>query len=241
MQIATSGQAVGSLSVITEESDGQLPRETVVRMKADALGCVAAGARLIASLEGLTDSDVRRASLLPDWTIGHVLTHLARNADAFTQMLQGALRAEVVAMYPSMQARSADIESGASRSAEALVDDVCTSTDRLDQQWSTATEAVWRASGLTFAGTVPMTEVPWRRWREVEVHHSDLGLGFTFTDWSPGYVRSELPRMQMLWASRQPMGLTVLPDAALAAAPAERLAWLMGRTAIDGLSAAGLF
>ena len=196
---------------------------------------------MIDSLEGLTDGQARGSSLLPGWSVGHVLTHVARNADSFVGMLAGAEEGEVVAQYPSMLSRNADIEAGSSRSAETLMADVRASIERLEGQFSGATGAVWRGSGIGFLGPVPMTEVPWRRWREVEVHHGDLGLGFTFADWSPAYVRTELPRMQMLWASRQPMGLTELPGLALAETPAVRLAWLMGRTSITGLSPAGVF
>ena len=42
--------------------------------------------------------------------------------------------------------------------------------------------------------------------------------------------------MEMRWNARRPMGLTGLPDAALRAPPHVRLAWLLGRTTIDGLS-----
>jgi len=45
----------------------------------------------------------------------------------------------------------------------------------------------------------------------------------------------------MLWAARQPMGMTPLPDRALAAPPPQRLAWLMGRAAIDGLAPAAIY
>jgi len=47
--------------------------------------------------------------------------------------------------------------------------------------------------------------------------------------------------MTMLWASRKPMGLTTLPPVAAALPDHERLAWLLGRTAVDGLDPAGIF
>jgi hypothetical protein len=46
--------------------------------------------------------------------------------------------------------------------------------------------------------------------------------------------------MAMLWTARQPMGLTTLPDAALAVDPPTRLAWMLGRAAIPDLDPAGL-
>src|ERR1035441_5721059 len=45
----------------------------------DRLG--AATARLLATSAGFTDAQVREPSLLPGWTRGHGLSHVARNAD----------------------------------------------------------------------------------------------------------------------------------------------------------------
>ena len=85
-----------------------------------------------------------------------------------------------------------------------------------------------------------MSDLPFVRWREVAVHHADIGIGYSWVDWEPDYVRLELGRLTMLWASRRPMGLTDLPSAALAVGPHHRVAWLLGRAEIDGLSAAGI-
>ena len=69
----------------------------------------------------------------------------------------------------------------------------------------------------------------------------DLDLGYGFTDMPGDYVRRDLRLMGMFWTARQPMGMTALPEAALALAPAIRLAWLMGRVEIDGLAPANVF
>jgi maleylpyruvate isomerase len=170
------------------------------------------------------------------------LTHLARNADGNVRMLDAANRGEVVAQYEGgMEGRAADIEAGAARSAAELVADVRASIYRLEQQWAAMTAEGWEGEGEGAIGRLPIREVPWRRWREVEVHHADLGLSYRPQDWPSEYVRLELHRLGMLWASRRPMGMTELPPAALAAPPHLRLAWLLGRADIDGLAAAGIY
>ena len=205
-------------------------------------GCAQAHQRLLATLQDLSDDDARRPSLLPDWSVGHVLSHLARNGVGTVRMLDAANRGGVVEMYEGgMESRAADIEAGASRPAKELVADVRSTLYRLEQQWASMSAEGWAGQGLSVFGLVPIAEVPWRRWREVEVHHADLGLGFTSADWSAEYVRRELQRMGMLWASRRPMGMTELPSAALAVSPHHRLAWLFGRTSIDGLGEAGIY
>ena len=99
-----------------------------------------------------------------------------------------------------------------------------------------ANHATWHGSGLNSKGDVlPMGDIVFLRWREVEVHHADLGIGFTFADWSDEYVRYELDRQVMLWRSRRSLGLTTLPAQALTLDPKTRLAWLLGRCNVEGL------
>lgn len=43
--------------------------------------------QLLEDIDALPDAAVSRASLLPGWTRGHVLTHLARNAEGGTRLL----------------------------------------------------------------------------------------------------------------------------------------------------------
>ena len=85
-------------------------------------GVSAANAVLLADIDNLDDAAARGASLLPHWTRGHVLTHLARSADSHTGIFLAARRGEVVAQYPGGAAqRAGDIEAGAGRPAAELV------------------------------------------------------------------------------------------------------------------------
>lgn len=204
-------------------------------------GAVAAHRTLELGLVGLTDEQARQPSLLPGWSVGHVLTHIARNADGLRAMVEGAQRGEVAEMYPGgFERRNADIERGAGRTAEALVDDVRMSAARLELAFDGCDDASWSGEGITVFGPARIDALPMRRWREVEVHHADLGLGYAWRDWPTDYVRLELAQLTMLWNSRRSMGLTGLPDEALAADEPHRVAWLLGRATIDGLEPAGL-
>ena len=207
----------------------------------DRAGATRAHAAVITDLCDLHGDQVSQPSLLPGWTVGHVVTHIARNADGHTHMLRAALRGKIGQMYPGgREQRNADIEAGATRSAEKLIADVVDSAARLEAAWASMQPGSWAGRGVTITGETPMSELPFIRWREVTVHHADLGLGYSWSDWDDEYVRLDLGRLSMLWASRKPMGLTDLPPEAMAVPPRHRLAWLLGRAEIDGLGPAGI-
>jgi len=185
--------------------------------------------------------DAAAPSLLPDWTIGHVLTHLARNADSMTWVLESSERGELVDRYPGgVDRRNGDIEAGAGRPAVEQVADVLASDQRLDAAIAAHTD--WDGKSREITGRViPVGELLFLRWREVEVHRADLDLGYGPDDWPAEYVRTELGELTMAWNARRPMGLTGLPPEALSAPEPKRLAWLLGRAEIPGLGPAGVF
>lgn len=210
----------------------------------DVAGAAAAHQGLLAMLDeclGAGALDGAAPSRLPGWSIGHVLTHLARNADSMVRVFDAAERGEVIDRYEGGPARrNAEIDDGAGRPAAALVADVRSTIWRLEQTWSGQTR--WDGRSREAPGNeVPIIELPFMRWREVEVHRADLGLGYESEDWPAEYVRQDLRLMEMRWNARRPMGMTGLPQASLDAPPHERLAWLLGRTSIGDLPPAGVF
>jgi len=214
------------------------------RLDRDVAGAAAAHQGLLAMLDQQLSSgsfDGTSPSRLPGWTIGHVLTHLARNADSIVRVLAAAERGEIIDRYEGGQARrDAEIEAGAPRPAEELVADVRSTIWSLEQTWSTHTR--WDGRSREAQGReVEVSELPFMRWREVEVHRADLALGYDASDWPAEYVRRDLRLMEMRWNARRPMGMTGLPQAALDAPPHERLAWLLGRSSIGDLEPAGVF
>ena len=185
--------------------------------------------RLRDTLAGLTDAGARRPSLLPAWTVGHVLTHLARNADSHVRMLEGARRGEVADQYAGgNEQRAADIEAGAGRRADVLVADVVGSAGRLEEAWAATPEEVWRTGrGRVVGGIWPLAELPFRRWREVEIHHVDLGLSYGVGDWPEAYVDAELARALPSLDARLPAGARV----DVGSLDRRRLlAWIVGRS-----------
>ena len=158
--------------------------------------CQVAHARLLATIATVTDEQVGSRSLLPGWTVGHVVTHLARNADGHTRRLEAALRGEDEARYPGGDAqRDSDISQGAARPAREVLDDLRGAQDRLELAWDKSEAAKWPHPEFRGDDQWPATASPVRRLREVEIHHVDLGLAYGPSDWPAEYVAWELPTL----------------------------------------------
>lgn len=206
------------------------------RVRRDVDACIATQRSLSEDLQGVADGDVDPAapSLLPGWSVAHVLTHIARNADSVLRMLDGLPQ-----YWKGVDSRAADIELGSTRSWRELVDDVVSTSGAVEARMCEVTG--WSGTVPTVFAVRPKSFLPIARRREVEIHRIDLGLGYGFADLPTDYVRTDLALMTMLWTSRQPMGMTTLPDAVLRLAEHDRLAWLFGRITVDGAEPAGVF
>jgi maleylpyruvate isomerase len=163
-----------------------------------------------AFVSALSDDDLSQPSRLPDWSVGHVLAHLAMNARAFERVARQSSSGTPSYMYDSMEARTTDIAKHASIDASEmaqLIDDACTS---MEQAWG---ELLSRAGGIdhlaghaaTASGSAEFSlkEVLFRRVREVEVHSIDCGLrSRTIEGWSDSFVSVDLP-VQFATVSRR--------------------------------------
>src|SRR5436190_7190810 len=130
-------------------------------------GCTAAHRCLVDHLETLLAEgalDASAPSRLPNWSVGHVLTHLARNAESFVGVIAAAARGEVGSQYPSMEARELGIEQGAPRPAGEQVADVRATIESLHAAWSDGTDTIWSRRWRNAFGEQPVGEIPFRRW-----------------------------------------------------------------------------
>ncbi len=198
-------------------------------LSADLAALLDSTARLDGTLASLDDEQARRPSLLPGWSVGHVLTHLARNADGMVHLVAWALSGIATPMYASLDARNGDIEAGAGRSAAALVADVRGSAQRLadglDRLSAAGPDALDRL--LMFGPPRPGAELdtparalPYARWRELEIHHVDLGLAYGPGDWPADFVERTL-----LFVHGRSGAVDAVGE------PGDVLAWRLGRPA----------
>ena len=203
---------------------------------------------LIASIGGLTDADARGPSLLPGWTRGHVLTHLARNADGGTRLLGWARTGMPSYEYKSVDARAEAIEEGAGRPAVVLLADVSAASAAFAEAAAVMPADAWQHMVTWTTGQqTPAGHVVESRLAEVLIHHVDLDLGFEPDQWPPWFVREMLtvavhgvnerglaPLPARLQAAdtgyRYQLGGDAADAVQISGTEADLLAWLLGRS-----------
>ena len=151
----------------------------------DLVSVCGATDRLLAAVAKLDSAAVAEPSRLPGWTRGHILAHLARNADALVNVLAGR------PMYESPATRDAEIERDAPRAVDIQLADLRESAGRF--QDAASVSADWsRTVELRNGVTDSASRVPFRRWVEVELHHVDLGIGYELEDLSEEFTQREI-------------------------------------------------
>ncbi|MHC3468592.1 maleylpyruvate isomerase family mycothiol-dependent enzyme [Streptomyces sp. 7R007] len=212
------------------------------------LACVRdATDRLLSAAAKLDNASVAEPSRLPGWSRGHVLAHLARNADALVNVLQGR------PMYASGDARDADIERDAPRALDVQLADLREAAARF--QDAAAAPADWsRTVELRNGVTDSASRVPFRRWIEVELHHVDLGIGYELENLPAEFVEREIDFLARRFTGRSDVPSTRLtdgthawrtgreadvPDITVSGPAPDLLGWLCGRRAGSGLTVAG--
>jgi len=149
--------------------------------------------RLLGTARIITEPDLRVPSLLPGWTRAHVLAHLSRGADAMRSLLIGARSGQHRPAYASAEARQADIEYGAGLRPDELVADLAASA----MAWRTIArqlpDEAWQVPVRVLdSAPFPAAQLLTRRLVEVELHHCDLGAGYTPANWPAAFTAMQL-------------------------------------------------
>ncbi len=141
---------------------------------------------LVRSVDGLDADALGAPSALPGWSRGHVVAHLALNAEGLTRALVGVVEGSDVPQYDSSAARAADIEELAGAPEDELRARFLASCTRLAKATAALQEGHLDATVRRTASgrrTFGARSVPGRRLVEVAVHHVDLDVGHRRTDW----------------------------------------------------------
>jgi maleylpyruvate isomerase len=150
--------------------------------------------RLIDDARTLTDPDLQVPSLLPGWSRGYVLAHLARGADLMRNLLASVRTGQYGLSAGDMADVAPATERAAAQRAADLATDLADSAMSLraliqrlpDDNWP----VLLKVPGLA---PFPASEVLTRRLVEVELHHCDLATGYGPSSWSAVLASRELP------------------------------------------------
>ncbi|TWP46476.1 maleylpyruvate isomerase family mycothiol-dependent enzyme [Lentzea tibetensis] len=202
-------------------------------------------------VEAIDQVAVRRPSLLPGWSRAHVVTHLARNADALVNLLTWARTGVEHQAYASRADRDADIEEGSGRLLQLLRADLDSACARFTTACRELPASAWQAEVATPRGQPMRADlVPWLRLCELWIHMVDLDLGVTFADLPDELAEKLIDDSVERFAGRGPSFdvEATFPDgrqrrwtfnspasAAVAGSSADVLGWLTGRTRGEGL------
>lgn len=196
----------------------------------------------LSTVDRLSDDDFA-TEVLPGWTRGHVIAHVAANAHALRRLVTWARTGVRTPMYTSPDERDAEIELGAKRPPATLRANARESAVALATDLAELPPSRWQAQVVTAQGrTVPATEIVWMRTREVAVHAVDLQAGTDFPD-LPADVCTALVTDIARWRSTKANGpaLTLTSDdqtwhvagtgepVVVTAPVADLAAWLTGR------------
>jgi maleylpyruvate isomerase len=216
-------------------------------------GVADATRRLLETAQRVTDAQAREPSLLPGWSRGHVLTHIARNADGLRNLLIWARTGVVTPQYAESGERERQIAAGAGRSAAELLADVDGSATALAAEADSLRPGDWSAEVRGRRGPAHAAWFTlWRRLSEVEIHHIDLGAGYTAADWPTPFTTTALTRAAAdfsdaesppaLLRSQDPDLVLQIgppgsaPSVAISGPARVQLAWLIGRSDGAGLT-----
>lgn len=204
--------------------------------------------RLVRGVDALPDAAYAEPSLLPDWSRGHVVAHLALNAEGLAGVLSGVRHGEGTPMYASSESRARDIEELATATPSTLRDRLLAATTAFQtaangvpgDAWATRFERSPGGPSYSAFSAVGM------RWREVEIHHVDLGSAYDRGQWPAVFAVHVIERLGKRLAESSPFTARATDSdrswsfgeggPTVSGSAADLAWWLTGRGAGDGLT-----
>lgn len=209
--------------------------------------------RLVRTVDSLADDQWSQPSVLPGWTRGHVIAHLALNAEGLATALDDLRHHRPAAMYASNEQRDADIQELAAAEPPAIRERLFAAGEQLREMLAALSDDDWAGSVDRVPGgpSFPVMALPATRRREVEIHHADIACDYRHTDWPRDFCAELLevlahdqaanPETDPFKVSATDLGITWQVGAdepVIAGSGADLGWWLAGRGSGDGLSTA---
>lgn len=140
----------------------------------------------MATITSLDADELSKPTRCEGWTRAHVIAHLARDADAMTNLATWAVTGQETPGYESREKRDADIEATATLPATELVAALEQANARLLTAFEALRNGVQAETLPTlFSGEITVFSLPARRTTEVIVHHNDLDTTWEWHEADP--------------------------------------------------------
>ncbi|WP_199547150.1 maleylpyruvate isomerase family mycothiol-dependent enzyme [Streptomyces sp. N35] len=151
-----------------------------------------AAERFVAAVSPLGEQELRAPASLPGWTRAYGVAHVAQALGAYIRILSGAARSDrdAGACDPTTAAYSRPVEETAALPGPALVRELSEGAEEFIARARSLTARDWErevTSGGGWQHTARYTLL--RCLRELETHHTDLGIGYDSDKWPAPYVR----------------------------------------------------
>lgn len=214
----------------------------------------AAEERFRATVAGLDEDGFGAPSLCPGWTRGHVIAHVALNADSLVNLIEWARTGAEVPQYPSPEARDRDIERHSRRPREEHLEHLDGAARRFARAARDLPSDRWPFEVRGIGGTwVPVERYLLGRLSEVEIHHVDLDAGYGPSDWPRPFVEAALSLVDERLGPRVAEPFVVQatdldarfaigdgePRTAVSGTGSGLLSWLLGRSDTGALDVDG--
>jgi maleylpyruvate isomerase len=181
-------------------------------------------AMLEATVASLSEEELRAPSLCEGWSRAHVVAHLASNGRALVRLIDWATTGQEQQLYPSREARDAEIDELAALPREELV-------TRLHEADEYFAEQAGRLSGELAVESVdlhgkeiPVTSIVALRIAEVVVHHHDLDTAWTIEEADPDSLLNAVEAAVRTMRAKDAPGMTLVTE--------ERDEWVVGDGAL---------
>jgi maleylpyruvate isomerase len=156
--------------------------------------------RFLDTIAHLGREELSAPSVLPGWSRLTVAAHIAHVADAYIRVTRTAVAGFPTSTYPGGPAeRDESLHSLDGCSPAEICERSIQASSELLAVWSGLDDDTWATElQLDALGPVLLGRLVALRLTELEVHHGDLGLGYSVAAWPPVFVEVCLP-LRIAW------------------------------------------
>ena len=153
---------------------------------------------LVACVRDLNHDELLAPSALPEWNRLAIICHLRYGVTAILRMSRDALAGRETSYYPAGRARQrpTTLTPAPTEAPEDVIEDWERVANALDDEWALLDQSRWATEVIEprdnpDLGTIPLARLALGRLTELDVHGTDLEIGFP--DWSKALVEVALP------------------------------------------------